>query len=73
MKKIIFSYCRVSTSEQTADGSSGLENQQYINNQAIVRLNSEDEFTRLEDVVEVGSAFKGLNLSNVLESARSGK
>jgi len=70
--KVIFSYCRVSTSEQDGKGKSGLDNQQHINDAAIEHLMKTDDFTLLEPVVEVGSAYKGSNLSGVLEDAKRG-
>jgi DNA invertase Pin-like site-specific DNA recombinase len=41
MNKIILSYCRVSTSEQSTDGA-GLDNQQDTNNIAIEQLQTTD-------------------------------
>lgn len=71
MKKIILSYCRVSTSEQSTDGA-GLENQKHVNNKAIERFQKCDNFRQLDDIVEVGSAYKGNNLSTIIENAKAG-
>ncbi|HEY9041084.1 MAG TPA: recombinase family protein [Rheinheimera sp.] len=71
MDKIILSYCRVSTTEQSTDGA-GLENQQYANNQAIERLQKLERYKRLDDIVEIGSAFKGNNLTSIIENAKAG-
>ena len=71
MNKIILAYCRVSTSEQSTDGA-GLDNQKHVNNQAIERLQSTDSFIRAEDIVEIGSAYKGNNLLTIIENAKAG-
>ena len=57
----------MSTTTQSTDGA-GLENQKHINDIAIERLLGSGEYTRLPDIVEVGSAFKGNNLSDVLSN-----
>lgn len=49
MNKIILSYCRVLTSEQSTDGA-GLDNQKYINNIAIKQLQSIDSYKRIDDL-----------------------
>lgn len=71
MNKIILSYCRVSTSEQSTDGA-GLDNQKHVNNLAINRLHAIDNYIRLEDIVEVGSAYKGNNLLTIIDNAKAG-
>ncbi|GIU50278.1 recombinase family protein [Shewanella sp. KT0246] len=70
--KVIFAYNRVSTQGQAEEGRNGLENQRHINDQAVTRLMETDSLQRLPDVIEVGSAFKGANLGDVLERVRSG-
>lgn len=70
-EKIILSYCRVSTSEQSTDGA-GLDNQQHANNIAINQLQANDSYIRLEDIIEVGSAYKGNNLIIIIDNAKAG-
>ncbi|MCP4992076.1 MAG: recombinase family protein [Colwellia sp.] len=66
MSKVIFSYCRVSTSEQSSHGM-GLDTQKTANLAAINRLIELDPlFEHTEDIIEVGSAYSGKNLSAVL-------
>lgn len=73
MNKIIFSYCRVSSSEQSTDGI-GLDIQQHKINESIDSLMSSDsELVRGEDVIEVESAFKGNNLDQVVKDVEQGK
>jgi len=51
-EKIILSYCRVSTTEQSMDGA-GLENQQHKNDIAIKALQQIDDYIRVDDIIEV--------------------
>ncbi len=71
MNKIILSYCRVSTSEQSTEGA-GLDNQKYTNDIAIKQLQLIDSYKRIDDIVEVGSAYKGNNLLTIIENAKAG-
>ena len=71
MNKIILSYCRVSTSEQSTDGA-GLDNQKYVNNKAIKQLQDNNNYSRLDDIIEVGSAYKGNNLLTIVDNAKNG-
>jgi hypothetical protein len=50
----------------------GLDNQQHTNNIAIEQLQVKDNYTRLSDVIEVGSAYKGNNLLTIIENAKAG-
>jgi DNA invertase Pin-like site-specific DNA recombinase len=73
MNKIIFSYCRVSSSEQSTDGI-GLDIQQNkINDSIKVLMSLDNELVRGEDVIEVESAFKGNNLDHVAKDIEQGK
>ncbi len=73
MNKIIFQYCRVSTSEQQSHGM-GLENQKLQNDNAIKRLMEDDpSLVRGEDIIEVGSAFSGNNFTEVLSKVANGQ
>ena len=73
MNKIIFSYCRVSSSEQSTDGI-GLDIQQSKVNVSIKALMSSDsELIRGDDVIEVESAYKGNNLDQVVNDVELGK
>ena len=71
MNKIILSYCRVFTGEQSTDGAD-LDNQKHVNNIAINRLQAIDNYIRLEDIVAVGSAYKGNNLLTIIDNAKAG-
>ncbi len=73
MSKIIFQYCRVSTTEQSTDGK-GIDNQKMVNEKVISELMAQDStLIRAEDIIETGSAFSGNNFSEVLEKFESGK
>lgn len=71
MNKIILSYCRVSTYEQSSEGA-GLDNQRYKNNIAIEQLQIMGSYTRIADMVEIGSAYKGNNLLTIIDNAKAG-
>jgi DNA invertase Pin-like site-specific DNA recombinase len=73
MNKIIFSYCRVSSSEQSTDGI-GLDIQQNkINDSIKLLMSSDSELVRGDDVIEVESAFKGNNLDQVVKDVELDK
>lgn len=72
MNKIIISYCRVSSTQQATEGY-GLEIQKRTNNEAIEHLIVAGAYTRLPDIMEVGSAFKGDNFQEIFDNAKAGK
>ena len=72
MKKIIVSYCRVSTKKQSKDGI-GLDIQVKSNNTAIERLMEDDRsLVRLGDITESESAFKGDNIDTIMSVVETG-
>ncbi|MGJ8692135.1 MAG: recombinase family protein [Thalassotalea sp.] len=73
MDKIIFQYCRVSTSEQSSEGN-GLDNQKRQNEAYIKALIDNDpSLIRKDDIEEVGSAFSGNNFTKVLDKLKAGE
>lgn len=73
MNKIIFQYCRVSTTEQSSDGK-GIENQKRENERYIQQLiKSNPSLVRGEDIVETESAFSGKNFKRITDDFEDGK